>query len=224
MEKIVRLKSTQKYKVNPFVNNGVLKIDRGKKTIIAGGTKDVMVDTQTGDVTGMAMLHKYKEVDKNQFIKIYIDEVKSLFDLSKTGIRAFNYVLSCMLINKDEIYLNIHKLVEYAEWSNTSQAYKGLGELIANKIIAPSVEPNIWFINPNVIFNGDRIAFIREYRMKEKKDNLPDPLLPLFGKDYSLLNNDKKQRSPMTKKEAISVLNLNEEQAANLSDDEVIYL
>ena len=228
MEKIIRLSESKKYTVNPFIENGVLKIDRGKKTIIAGGTKDVMVDSETGDITGMAMLHKYKEVDKNQFIKIYIDEVKSLFDLSKTGIRAFNYVLSCMLINKDEIYLNIHRLVEYAEWSNTTQAYKGLGELIANKIIAPSVEPNIWFINPNVIFNGDRIAFVREYRVKQKKDTkqLPDPLLDLFKDEntLALFENQTKKRTPMTKKEVVSVLNLNTEQSEKLSDDQLIYL
>ena len=44
----------------------------------------------------------------------------------------------------------------------------------------------LWpFINPNVIFNGDRIAFIREFRMNEKKTkNLPkDPLLPFSGDD-----------------------------------------
>lgn len=227
MEKIIRLSASKKYSVNPFIAEGVLKIDRGKKTIIAGGTKDVMVDSETGELSGMAMLHKYKEVDRNQFVKIYINEVKSLFDLSKTGVRAFNYVLSCMLINKDEIYLNIHKLVEYAEWTNTTQAYKGLGELIANKIIAPSVEPNIWFINPNVIFNGDRIAFIREYRVKQNTENKKsDPLLDLFKNEetLNLFDNQKIKRSPMTKQEAIYVLNLNEEQAEKLPDDRVIYL
>ena len=181
MEKrITRLTSSLKYETNPFIEDGILKIDKGKKTIIAGGTKDVMVNSQTGEITGMALLHRVKVIDKNQFVKIYIDEVKSLFDLSKTGIRAFNYILTCMRMNEGQIYLNIHELVKYAEWSNTTQAYKGLGELIANKIIAPSVQPNIWFINPNVIFNGDRIAFIREFRMSEKKTikALKDPLLP----------------------------------------------
>ena len=183
MEKIIRLTASKKYEFNPFIEGGVLKIDKGKKTIIAGGTKDVMMNTETGEVTGMALLHRVKEIDKTQFIKIYIDEVKSLFDLSKTGIRTFNYILTCMRMNEAQIYLNIHKLVEYAEWTNTTQAYKGLGELIANSIIAPSCQPNIWFINPNVIFNGDRIAFIREFRMKEKKINTKDPLLPLFNSD-----------------------------------------
>lgn len=228
MEKIKRLSESEKYSTNPFIENGVLKIDRGKKVIIAGGTKDVMVDAETGEMTGMAMLHKYKEVDRNQFIKIYIDEVKNLFNLSKTGIRAFNYVLSCMLINKDEIYLNIHKLVEYAEWSNTTQAYKGLGELIANKIIAPSVQPNIWFINPNVIFNGDRITFIKEYRVKQNKDikQISDPLLNLFKDENNSesFENKREERSPLTKREIVEVLKLNPEQAKNYPDDEVYYL
>jgi hypothetical protein len=42
-----------------------------------------------------------------------------------------------------------------------------LAELIGNEIIAMSDKPNIWYINPSVIFNGDRIAFIKEYNLKK---------------------------------------------------------
>ena len=58
---------------------------------------------------------------------------------------------------------------EFCGWAKTSQVYLGIGELMANKIIAQSVNPNLWYINPNVIFNGDRIAFIKEYSLKQTK-------------------------------------------------------
>lgn len=167
---IKRVTATKKFKENPFLADGVLTIKRGKSTIIAGSTKKVMVDTETGEAEGVAILHKFKEVDRDQFIKLYLGEMKSLFDLSKTGLKAFGYVVSCMRINDAEIYLNVTSMTEYCGWKATVQAYKGLGELIANKIIAPSVQSNLWFINPNVIFNGDRIAFIKEYKLKQTKN------------------------------------------------------
>lgn len=164
-----KLKEVGKFETNPFLDEGVLTIKRGKSTIIAGSTKKVMVDTETGEAEGVAILHKFKEVDRDQFIKLYLGEMKSLFELSKTGLKAFGYVLTCMRINDAEIYLNVTSMVEFCGWSTTSQAYRGIGELIVNKIIAQSINPNLWYINPNVIFNGDRIAFIKEYRLKQTK-------------------------------------------------------
>ena len=167
---IKRITEVEKYKTNPFLEEGVLTIKRGKSTIIAGSTKKVMIDTETGEAEGLVLLHKYKEVDKDQFVKLYLGEIKSLFELSKTGLKAFSYVLSCMRINDAEIYLNTTTMAEFCNWTTTAQSYRGIGELIANRIIAPSVRSNLWYINPNVIFNGDRIAFIKEYRLKQTKN------------------------------------------------------
>ena len=166
-----KISGVEKYVKNPFLEDGVLTIKKGKSTVIAGSTKKVMIDTETGEAEGLVLLHKYKEVDKDQFIKLYLGEIKSLFELSKTGLKAFGYVISCMRINDAEIYLNVSNMCSFCGWSTTTtQVYLGLGELIKNKIIAPSVNSNLWFINPNVIFNGDRIAFIKEYKLKQTKN------------------------------------------------------
>ena len=166
---IYKIKEVGRFKANPFLEDGVLTIKRGKTTIIAGSTNKVMVDTETGETEGLTILHKFKEVDKDQFIKIYLGEVKSIYDLSKTGLKAFGYILTCLRINDAEIYLSVPRMSEFCGWTTSAQAYRGLGELIANRIIAQSTDSNLWYINPNVIFNGDRIAFVKEYRLKEMK-------------------------------------------------------
>lgn len=178
---IVLVREATKHKENPFLQNDIFQVKKGKSTVIAGSTKKVMVDIETGETEGIALVHRYKEVDTAEFVKIFKDEIKSTFDLSKTGNKAFGYILSILPIRSATIYLNISKMVEYCEWKTTVSAYQGLGELIKNKIIAPSMEPNLWFINPSIIFNGDRYAFIKEYRLKRKApDNkqleIPDPL------------------------------------------------
>ncbi|EPI9236239.1 hypothetical protein ACTD34_004674, partial [Yersinia enterocolitica] len=47
--------------------------------------------------------------------------------------------------------------------------YRGIKELIDKKIIAQSKSKYIYYINPAVLFNGDRAKFIEEIRVKEEK-------------------------------------------------------
>lgn len=165
MEIIKGVSQAEKYKTNPFASD-VFNIEKGKKSVIAGTTKQVLVDTDTGAVEGITLLHKYKEVDKEQFVKLYIEEISSLFELSKTGLKVFGFVLKALRINSAEIYIDISELMQFCEYKQKNQVYKGLAELIANKIIAMSIRPNLWFINPSIIFNGDRVVFAKEYRIK----------------------------------------------------------
>jgi len=168
--KSLKVSTGKKYNHNPFVSGGVLKIDKGKRQIIAGSTKKVLVDTDTGETEGIAMLHKYHEVDKTQFVKLFISEVSALFDLSKSGLKVFGYVLSALRINVDEVYIDIQELKKYCGYKQKNQVYKGLAELMSCKIIAMSNKSSIWYINPNIIFNGDRIVFAKEYRIKKSNE------------------------------------------------------
>lgn len=156
-----------RYQSNPFVDEPYFKIETKRQTFIAGSAKKLLVDPETGVTEGVTLIHKYKEVDKNAFVKLYLSEIKSLFELSKAGLKAFAYVLHALKINEAEAYISINELMKYCGYKQNNQAYKGLGELMANKIIAMSERDNIWYVNPNFIFNGDRVAFIKQYKLTE---------------------------------------------------------
>lgn len=165
--KRLSLKGAVKHTKNPFVEQPYFKMETKRQTIIAGSSNKLIVDADTGVTEGITIMHKFKEVDKNQFVKIYLSEIKSLFELSKAGLKTFAYVLHCLKINEAEAYINISELMVYCQYKQSNQAYRGLGELMANNIIAMSKRVNIWYVNPNFIFNGDRVAFIRQYKLKE---------------------------------------------------------
>lgn len=169
MEKKLSVSSAEKHEHNPFLGEDLFKIDKGRKQIIVGGTKDVLVDSETGETKGMAFMHRIKTVDKAQFVKLYVSEIQSLFDLSRTGLKVFGFVINSLRINGDTIYINHRKVMEYCEYKSTRPVYKGLAELLNNNIIAMSKDANMWYINPSIVFNGDRIAFIKEYRLKDKE-------------------------------------------------------
>ena len=183
MTKINRISKTTKYKDNPFLNSDVFTIPKGKSAYRVGRMDKLLVDSDTGEIENMAAVYAYEEKDKEEFIKVYVNGMKSLMDMSNTGSKAFYFIMNCLRINDDRVYVNIMEMAEYCKWKNTAQCYLGLGELIANKIVAPSMSPNLWFINPKFVFNGNRILFMKEYRMKEnsvdgggEKKKLKDPL------------------------------------------------
>ena len=43
-------------------------------------------------------------------------------------------------------------------------------ELLTKKFIAEALEPHKFWINPHLFFNGDRMSFVREYRIKTEKE------------------------------------------------------
>ncbi|MDK7255130.1 hypothetical protein QP437_09695, partial [Haemophilus sp. UMB1048] len=47
--------------------------------------------------------------------------------------------------------------------------YRGLKELLEKKMIAKSVKKYIFYINPAIVFNGDRARFVKEIRIKEEE-------------------------------------------------------
>jgi hypothetical protein len=167
-KQLMKVSEAQKYTTSPFIDD-VFKIDSKKKTIIAGRTNKILVDSETGESEGICLLHRYKEVDQEKFVKLYLAEVSSLFELTKTGLKVFGYIVSVLQINSHMVYLHIPDLMTYCEYKSKVPVYRGLGELLSNKIIAMSTKTGWWYVNPNIIFNGDRIAFIKEYRLTPVK-------------------------------------------------------
>ena len=71
--------------------------------------------------------------------------------------------------------------MEYTEYKNKKQVFEGLADLLSNGIIARGKHHNQYFINPMIIFNGNRITFAKTYVRKQMKKIAADHQLELFG-------------------------------------------
>ena len=125
----------------------------------------------------------YKQVDTAQFIKLFTQNITLTFDLSSAGIKALNvvaYAVQNDAIGKDIVPLGEIQLEhfnrEYSKKFTLPTFYRGLKELEKNKIIAKYLTQGLYFINPNFIFNGDRIAFTTLIE-KKKKEQTKEPSL-----------------------------------------------
>jgi hypothetical protein len=175
-----------KYKENPFLENFSVTTKGKRITVNALGSDDqnILVNQSTGEMKGTHVM-AYKEVDDDEFIKLFTANVALTFDLNMSGHKVFNMLCRVMqkeAIKKDQVYIDDNVREDFVNEFNVKFAsatlYRGLENLISRKILAKSQRTNIYFINPSMVFNGDRLAFttvIERKRKSKKRDDLtPD--------------------------------------------------
>lgn len=160
------------YKSNPFVGNAVTNTRHGVKRISnKDGNRMMVVSENTGDIIAPAGFWQAQEVDKTQFVKLYINGVKAFKDLTGAGTRVFEvlYVQVQESIGKDVIYLSFSEINQSITPMGEATFYRGMRELLDKGFLAESVTQNKYFLNPDYMWNGDRLAFVKEYRKAPSK-------------------------------------------------------
>jgi hypothetical protein len=158
-----------KHKENPFIEGGLVQLKIRRKNIgVAMGA--ALVDPESGEVAGMTTIAQRIEVDAEEFVKLFTKDISVFFDFTPTAIRTFAVLLKAVqksAINRDKVYFRYEEL-ELANCNLPSSVfYRGIKELIDKQFLAKAEAPNWYFLNPSLIFNGDRARFIKEYHIKK---------------------------------------------------------
>lgn len=175
--------SLQRYKENPFLE-GMTIPTKGKQVKLSKLGKDdnVLLNTETGEHLGTHVT-TYRQVDGEQFIKLFTANIALTFDLSAAGIKAFNvlmWVVQNTAISRDQVVLDSLMLEDFLNEQrkplklSLATFKRGLNELEKAQIIAKTMRKSFYFINPNFVFNGDRIAFTTLIEKRNRDDRVQD--------------------------------------------------
>lgn len=165
-------KNTLAYLENPFWDKTQVKI--GSKMIKIAGGKHISSDGEAIEHSG---IHIVKNVDEEEFLKIYTKNIKAIFDLKPTAQRVLQFLMAGLqkTPNADAVYLAWIGADRYFNENDlkVSRAsfHRSLSELIQKGFLAESTEPNMFWFNPNLFFNGNRMTFVHEYK-KNQTQNL----------------------------------------------------
>lgn len=170
--KPVAIKKTRSvFAQNPFLNFTVTANKR-KMTVAKGSViKGEVVEGQEDDVkTFETTIAQTQLVDEDKFIKVFTGQVSAIFDLTAAGIKMFGLLLieAQRGIGGDMVFLTpaiVTKLAKAQGKTMSSSTFsRGISDLINAKILAACSQGQGWFyINPAIIFNGDRARFVTEY-------------------------------------------------------------
>jgi len=170
------------YRTNPSVPERSGLPTRSRRMNVPGGKGSVIVDSSTGELKGIGGMGFYweEEVDTTRFVKMFLEGIKQAAGLSKTGIQVFELVYQEMRANpgSDEIKLNQYLAKDHGLSDRTYQ--RGVRELLEKEFLYRSPSDGVFFVNIRFMFNGDRLAFVKSYHLKDvsRQQDLPFAELP----------------------------------------------
>lgn len=162
----------EKFKENPFVEKAIEDIRIVKRTQVvrpkeAGEIQMIVADN--GEVQGHSAFMRFIEVDEERFAKVYLSQFAAFWELSKPAIRVFGYVLTVLKPKQDSFILRMDACLQYTGYKSRKEIFTGLSALMEAGIIARSNYDFEYFINPLIVFNGDRVTFAKTYIRKRKE-------------------------------------------------------
>jgi hypothetical protein len=173
-----------RFKTNPFVESMTVPV-KGRQVRISklGEDDNILVNQKTGEVHGTHVTTT-KKVDSEQFVKLFTANIGLTFDLSSAGIKAFGVLLFSVQkcgLSRDQVDLDVLTLEDFTELHKDREPplrlshptfMRGLAELVRARIIAKTMRQGRYFINPNFVFNGDRVAFTTIIERQKKDEQL----------------------------------------------------
>ncbi len=176
------------FKANPFLcaSKGFMIQVRKDVTLVAKGLE---IKDTSGEEISAGVIGQIKNVDTEEFIKLYTKNLGVLFELSSRAQKALIAVFCAVQQFKDQahIFLPYHIATEFYEKlgiikipSRTTFS-TGISDLINMSFLAAHYNGDGWYwTNPNLIFNGNRVRFVTEYRVKIKEEKEKEDQLKLI--------------------------------------------
>jgi len=172
---MTKLSKAKKHHTNPFMNESLEVVQKNivKKLKSSSSTSEQAIlhaIDENGEVIGHTTFVRQIEVDEQQFAKLYLNKFESFFNLTQASIRVFGYIMSTLKPNQDMVLFDMDKCKEYTKYKTSKPIYKGLAELLNSNIIARTKFEYMFYINPMIFFNGNRISFAESYIKKQSND------------------------------------------------------
>lgn len=190
-----------KYETNPFIKElgGKMFIQPRANMII--GKSEALINKETGEILkDSAIIGRQKLVDKSQFAKIYIKNIGQMLELKANSIKVLMYLTNKMDY-ESKSFLNYNSQFKKVGYKSAVTVFNALRELIKNNVIAASIMPHFYWMNPMYICKGERFSIYTEYVVKEKGGSYGEAVKNVMGnenanKQLPLFSSDNEKIDP----------------------------
>lgn len=169
----IRLSDFENHEENPFANELVqemtVKQKRRYLKSSEGKASMLVIQPDTGEIAAQAQFYEIEEVDDAQFVKIFANFFAIQTGLSKTGREVLGYIMTQLQPKKDTVYIRGDHALYFLGYKTRKSLLVGLGDLLEKGVIAKTRFDDEFFINPTIMFNGDRVSFAKMYVRKKAK-------------------------------------------------------
>ena len=164
-----------RYAENPFINEEVQRSAEEEKTEVIQ-TEGPAAVTVGEEKIAIAQIRRITTVDSDPFVKLFVAELNRFLTFSPSALRIVTVLIQGIgklrVGDGDQVFINERAisdtLLQHGLPAPSSATYyRVIEELIAKGFIAPSENTHLFFFNPAIFFNGDRVRFVTEIRRKK---------------------------------------------------------
>lgn len=168
------------YEKNPFM----VGVSTKTRRVTNKRGNMMLVNSDTGEIqSNIAGFWEAEEVDSTKFLKLFIQGVKALKELSGAGTKVFEllYIQVQENVGKDQIFMSFAAVDQAVTPMSEATYTRGMRELTEKCFLAATPVQGWYWLNPSYVWNGDRIAFVKEYHRKatRKTDSVEKDTLSL---------------------------------------------
>ena len=174
-------KGKERFEKNPFLSGAEVATKTRRVTNKRGDM--MLVNSNTGEIqTQIAGFWEAEEVDSTKFVKLFIRGVKALKELTGAGTKVFEvlYINVQENIGKDRVLMSFAEVDQALTPMSESTFMRGMRELVEKKFIAATPTLGVYWLNPDFVWNGDRLAFVKEYRKKQLEPQRDTKTIDIF--------------------------------------------
>jgi len=155
------IKAPNKHSKNPFLRS--VRSQEGEKRATQKLENLVLTNSETQETVATGGIWTGVKYDRTPFVKLFAEGFLTLSKLTSPGLRVLEILLAEVQKNKeaDLAYLSHTALDQSTHKIDKNSFSRGVNNLIEHQFIARSTKPNLFFINPAKIWNGDRLYFLQ---------------------------------------------------------------
>jgi hypothetical protein len=130
----------------------------GLRKVITKKVVNQLMDPKTGEVFEVLQAGEEKVIDSLPFVKVYYEMLSFMVRTNcQATIKLSLYIMNDLEYKDSYVYLRSSEVCKDLGWKTKGTFYKAVKGLIEACVIARTEIVNLYYVNPNMVFNGNRI-------------------------------------------------------------------
>ena len=130
----------------------------GLRKVITKKVVNQLLDPNTGEVFEVLQAGEEKVIDSLPFVKVYYEMLSFMLKANCIAtIKLCLYIMNDLEYKDSYVYLRSKEVCKDLGWKTKGPYYKAVKGLIEANVIARTEIVNLYYVNPNMVFNGNRI-------------------------------------------------------------------
>lgn len=155
--------------VSPYENILKQRLNEcSSNRVLSFGNARVDLEKYQNNITAKIALTQ--KVDHDAFAKFFTGSIFYAAKLSKTAQSILLYIMHNMPKDKGHVFIDNSAVMSFCGFKTRKSVREGVVELLEKDFIARTTVLKMFWVNPLVMFNGNRITYANEYILEEAED------------------------------------------------------